>query len=223
MNLFEFNQRATKGALGKGEPLRPFDPRNPKPIAGPFQNQIQTFNRNRDSLNLRMRIGVEGMAAMEQGQREAEQRKRGQDRRIGNPVGGYTNVGIAAGPGQEIQSVGQWSFRGFGDRDEDVGEFGSVRDESGQRFNEDRGGNMVNVGNRINAQVGGSSPTQGNRGGMGGGLNWLNQRSPLAQMGREMSPAQSLLNEPMNSDDYDPFDTEQTMLNEQAWNRRNRL
>jgi len=122
-----------------------------------------------------------------------------------NAVGGVTTVGVTYGPGQDLMSVGQWNYDGFGDRNEDVGEFGSVRDDSGQRFNEDRNGNVVDVGNRINARVGESSPTQGNRGGMGGGLNWLNQRSPLAQMGRDMSPAQRLLSDPIDDEFDDPF------------------
>ena len=52
------------------------------------------------------------------------------------------------------------------------------------------------------------------------GLNQIKYNSPLAQMGREMSPAQTMLNTPMDDEDYDPFDMEQTRLNESAWNRR---
>jgi len=194
MNLFEFNQRATKGALGKGEPIRPFDPRNPKPIAGPFQNQIKTFNKNRNELNVRMRVGAEGMAAIEQGQKDEEQRQRDEKRRIGNPLGGYTNAGLVSGAGQELASIGQWNYDGFGDGPES--EAGSIRDDSGNRIGLDRGGNVVDVGDRINARVGASSPTQGNRGGMGGGLDWIRERSPMAVMGRQMTPAQQMLGDP---------------------------
>jgi len=140
-------------------------------------------------------------------------------------VGGQTTVGITAGPGQELSSIGQWNYDGFGDKMEDVGESGSWRDDAGNRLNYDNNGNEVGVGNRINAQVGASSnPSTGNNGGMGGGLdwlrsdkntpntpsapsggmggglNWLRERSPMAVMGRQMSPAQQALGDP--SDPY---------------------
>ena len=214
MNLFDFNQKATKGTLGKGEPMRPGDPRNPKPILGPFQKQIQTIAQNTNRLNALLKFGPESVTAMEQQQKDQEIERRAQQRRIGNPVGGVTTVGVTYGPGQELQSVGQWNYKGFGDRDEDVGESGSERDDSGQRFNEDRNGNMIDVGNRINARAKDSQPP------VGTALNQIKYNSPLAYMGRNMSPAQTMLNTPMDDEDYDPFDMEQTRLNESAWNRR---
>ena len=109
-------------------------------------------------------------------------------------VGGKTIVGVTYGPGQKYSSVAGWNYNGFGDGNQS--EAGSIRDDSGNRIGMDRGGNIVDVGDRINARVGASSPTQGNNGGMGGGLNWLRERSPMAVMGRQMTPAQQMLGDP---------------------------
>lgn len=109
-------------------------------------------------------------------------------------VGGKTTVGVTYGPGTGLSSVGGWNYNGFGDGNQS--EAGSIRDDSGNRIGMDRGGNIVDVGDRINARVGASSPTQGNNGGMGGGLNWLRERSPMAVMGRQMTPAQQMLGDP---------------------------
>ena len=109
-------------------------------------------------------------------------------------VGGPTTVQFATGPGTGLSSVGGWNYDGFGDGPQS--EDGSIRDDSRNRIGMDRGGNIVDVGDRINARVGASSPTQGNSGGMGGGLNWLRERSPMAVMGRQMTPAQQMLGDP---------------------------
>jgi hypothetical protein len=107
--------------------------------------------------------------------------------------------------------------------------FGSERDEAGNRINYDNDGNVVRVkSNRINARVrtpqtpGGSLIPNTDLQGRPAftALNQIKYNSPLAQMGREMSPAQTMLNTPMDDEDYDPFDMEQTRLNESAWNRR---
>jgi hypothetical protein len=107
--------------------------------------------------------------------------------------------------------------------------FGSERDEAGDRINYDKNGNVARVqSNRINARVRTPQPPGGslipNTDLQGRpaftALNQIKYNSPLAQMGREMSPAQTMLNTPMDDEDYDPFDMEQTRLNESAWNRR---
>jgi len=115
-------------------------------------------------------------------------------------VGGKTIVGVTYGPGQKYSSVAGWNYNGFGDGNQS--EANSSRDEFGVRVGTDQRGNQVDVGDRINAQVGlrfdnqPGVPTQGNRGGMGGGLDWLRDRSPLAVMGRQMTPAQQMLGDP---------------------------
>ena len=107
--------------------------------------------------------------------------------------------------------------------------FGSERDEAGNRINYDKNGNVVRVqSNRINARVrtpqapGGSLIPNTDLQGRPAftALNQIKYNSPMSQMGREMSPAQTMLNTPMDDEDYDPFDMEQTRLNESAWNRR---
>jgi len=115
-------------------------------------------------------------------------------------VGGKTIVGVTYGPGQKYSSVAGWNYNGFGDGNQS--EAGSSRNEFGDRVGYDQKGNEIGVGNRINAQVGlrfdnqPGFPTQGNNGGMGGGLNWLRERSPMAVMGRQMTPAQQMLGDP---------------------------
>jgi hypothetical protein len=107
--------------------------------------------------------------------------------------------------------------------------FGSERDEAGNRVNYNKDGDVVRVKtNRINARVRNPQPPGGSiipDTDLHGrptftGLNQIKYNSPLAQMGREMSPAQTMLNTPMDDEDYDPFDMDQTRLNESAWNRR---
>ena len=115
-------------------------------------------------------------------------------------VGGKTTVQFTPGSGTGLSAVGGWNYDGFGDGNQS--ETNSYRDEFGMRVGSDRNGNEVAVGDRINAQVGlrfdnqPGIPTQGNNGGMGGGLDWLRDRSPLAVMGRQMTPAQQMLGDP---------------------------
>ena len=125
--------------------------------------------------------------------------------------------------------------------------FGSERDEAGNRVNYDKNGNVVRVqSNRINARVrtpqapGGplipdtdlhgrptftglnqikyNSPLAQMGREMGPAQTMLNTPTPLAQMGREMGPAQTMLNTPMddededNNDYYDPFIMAQAKL-----------
>lgn len=111
--------------------------------------------------------------------------------------------------------------------------FGSERDEAGDRINYDKNGNVVRVqSNRINARVrtpqtpGGSLSPNTDMYGRPAFTN-LEEirtntigRTPSSIMGGGMSPAQTMLNTPMDDEDYDPFDMEQTRLNESAWNRR---
>ena len=111
--------------------------------------------------------------------------------------------------------------------------FGSERDEAGDRINYDKNGNVVRVkSRRINARVrtpqapGGSLSPNTDMYGRPAFTNLAEirtntiGRTPLGVMGGGMSPAQTMLNTPMDDEDYDPFDMEQTRLNESAWNRR---
>jgi len=83
--------------------MRPNDPRNPKPAVDPIQQFQQNYRRQ----IMQMNYPKEYAAAMED-QKAQEQRDRESQKRIGNPVGGVTTVGLMAGPGRELSSINTW-------------------------------------------------------------------------------------------------------------------
>ena len=99
----------TDPITGKMIPLRPNDPSNPKVAVDP----IQQFQQNYQRQVMQMNYPKEYAAAMED-EKAQEQRDRASKKRIGNPVGGYTTVGLMAGPGRELSSINTWgNFGGF--------------------------------------------------------------------------------------------------------------
>ena len=94
---------STNPFSGSMPAMRPNDPRNPKPAVDPIQQFQQNYRRQ----IMQMNYPKEYAAAMED-QKAQEQRDRESQRRIGNPVGGVTTVGLLAGPGRELSSINTW-------------------------------------------------------------------------------------------------------------------